>query len=169
MDLPLPPHPARRFHRGHPHYLASALCAVQGLQILLCGDKVQPGFVRFAVLLVELRLFGNQFLALGFQLFQAGQFLDVVGLKIGGCRLISCQLGAVCFLILGEILGVLRLLGDLSVLEVGRNVAVPFPVFVDAGFQVFDHLERFAVLGLKFSDALRQLGLGAYAVLRQKR
>ena len=36
-------------------------------------------------------------------------------------------------------------------------------------FQVFDHLERFAVLGLKFGDTLRQLGLGAYAVLRQKR
>src|SRR5699024_657460 len=80
----------------------------------------------------------------------------------------SCQLGAVCFLILGEILGVLRLLGDLSVLEVGRNVAAEFPVFVDAGFQVFDHLERFAVLRLKFVDTLRQLGLGAYAVLRQK-
>src|SRR5699024_11353402 len=50
-----------------------------------------------------------------------------------------------------------------------RNMAVPFPVFADAGFQVFDHLERFAVLGLKFGDMLRQLGLGAYAVLRQKR
>ena len=116
---------------------------MQGLQILLCGGKVQPGFVRFAVLLVELRLFGNQFLALGFQLFQVGQFGDFLSLEIGGCRLISCQLGAVFFLILGEILGVLRLLGDLSVLEIGRNVAAPFPVFADAGFQVFDYLERF--------------------------
>lgn len=78
-------------------HLAAALCTMQGLQILLCGGKVQPGFVRFAVLLVELRLFGNQFLALGFQLFQVGQFGDFLSLEIGGCRLISCQLGAVLF------------------------------------------------------------------------
>ena len=74
----------------HP---AAALCAVQGRQVLLGGTQVQPGFACLAVLLVKLRLFGNQFLALGFQLFQAWLFLDVVGLEIGGCRLIGCQLG----------------------------------------------------------------------------
>ena len=113
---------------------------MQGLQILLGGAQVQPGFVRFAVLLVELRLFRNQFLALSFQLFQAGQFGNFLGLEIGDCRLISCQLGAVLFLIGSGIRGALGLLGKLPVLEIGRNMAVPFPVFADAGLQVFDHL-----------------------------
>ena len=151
------------------HLIAAALRTVQGLQILLCGGKVQPSLACLAVLLVELRLFRNPFLAFNFQLFQAGQFFDVVGLEIGGSRLVSCQPGAVLF---PKSLWVLRcfgLLGNLPVLEIGRNMAVPFPVFVDAGFQVFDHLECFAVLGLKFSDTLRQLGLGAYSMFGQKR
>src|SRR5699024_5865149 len=58
------------FMQSSSRHLAEALCAVQNLQVLLCSAQVQPGFMRFAVLLVELRLFRNQFLALGFQLFQ---------------------------------------------------------------------------------------------------
>ena len=49
--------------------------------------------MRLAVLLVELCLFRNQFLTLGFQLFQVGQFGDFLGLEIGGCRLVGYQLG----------------------------------------------------------------------------
>ena len=74
-------------------HFAAALCAVQGLQILLCGGKVQPGFVRFAVLLVELGLFRNQFLALSFELFQAGQLGTILSFEIGSYCLIDCQLG----------------------------------------------------------------------------
>ena len=71
-------------------HLAAALCAMQGLQVLLCGGKVQPSLARLAVLLVELRFFRNKRFSLGFQLLQAGQLFDVVGLEIGGCRLVSC-------------------------------------------------------------------------------
>ena len=72
------------------HRLAAALCTVQGLQILLCGAQVQPGFMRLAVLLVELGFFRNKLFPLGFELFRAWQLGNVVGLEIGGCLLVSC-------------------------------------------------------------------------------
>ena len=74
------------------HCLAAALCAVQGLQVLLCSGKIQPGFMRFAVLLVELRLFRDQFLTLSFQLFQAGQLGTILSFEIGSYCFIDCQL-----------------------------------------------------------------------------
>ena len=47
-------------------HVAAALRAVQGLQVLLCGGKVQPSLARLAVLLVELRFFRNKRFSLGF-------------------------------------------------------------------------------------------------------
>ena len=43
--------------------------------------------------MVELCLFRNKHFPFRFELFQAGQLFDVMGLEIGGCRLIGCQLG----------------------------------------------------------------------------
>ena len=70
--------------------LAAAFCAVQSLRVLLYGGEVQPSLARLAVLLVKLCLFRNKHFPFGFELFQAGQLFDVVGLEIGGCRLVSC-------------------------------------------------------------------------------
>ena len=53
------------------------------------------------------------------KLFQAGQFLDIVSLEIGGCRLISCQLGAVLFSKSLRVLCCFGLLDNLPVLEIG--------------------------------------------------
>ena len=73
-------------------HLAAALCAVQGLQVLLRSAQLQPDFVRFAVFLVELGLFRNQILTLSFQLFQAGQLGTILSFEIGSYCFIDCQL-----------------------------------------------------------------------------
>lgn len=69
-----------------------------GRNILLGGLQFAEFLFGLLVLLVEAGFLRGQDTALRFKLFQAGQRLDVVGLEIGGCRLICGQFGVVLFL-----------------------------------------------------------------------
>ena len=82
-----------------------------------------PRLFRFAVRLIEPGLFRDQLFALGFELFQARQFGDFLGLEIGSCRLVSCQFGTVLFPKGLSVLCCLDLLGKLLVLDIGQNMA----------------------------------------------
>ena len=69
----------------------------KGRNILLCGFQFEQFGLGILVLLVELCLFGCQLRILGFQLFRAGQFGEVVYLEIGCRRPVRCQLCTVLF------------------------------------------------------------------------
>lgn len=69
----------------------------KGRNILLCGFRFEQFGLGILVLLVELCLFGCQLRILGFQLFRAGQFGEVVYLEIGCRRPVRCQLCTVLF------------------------------------------------------------------------
>ena len=75
------------FQIDHTHTPLSLLLRLfflpeKGRNILLCGFQLEQFFLGFLVLLVELCLFGCQLRILGFQLFRAGQFGEVVYLEI---------------------------------------------------------------------------------------
>ena len=118
---------------------------------MLCGAEFHPCLFCFTVRLIEPSFFRDQLFAFRFQLFQAGQFGDLLGLEIGGCRLVSCQFSVVLFPKDFRVLCGLDLLGKLPVLEIGCYMAAQFPVGFDAVLQVFDHLETLVSFFLKFS------------------
>ncbi|UYJ02492.1 MAG: hypothetical protein OGM65_05650 [Faecalibacterium prausnitzii] len=90
------------FQVDHAHTPLSLLLRLlflpeKGRNILLCGFQLEQFFLGFLVLFVELCLFGCQLRILGFQLFRAGQFGEVVYLEIGCRRPVRCQLCTVLF------------------------------------------------------------------------